>query len=352
MTRRAVIPVPPRPGQRFRQVVTKAAYAGGTGLGVAIAAGGVVLGEAKLARRTIGEPTEHAPDPSGSYGRPRRGRKPLQLAVLGDSSAAGLGVDDSAQTPGALLAGMLARDLKRRVLLDVQAVTGARSKDLDIQVQRALRHPVDVAVIMVGANDVTHRVAPASAARSLGRAIQTLQSAGAIVVVGTCPDLGSVAPLLQPLRKIARIKSRQMAQEQTVVTVEAGAVAVSLGSLLGDQFAKEPHLWGPDRFHPSPEGYARVVDALLPSVLQALGVEVAGIEVVRDSVQDVDVAAAVAASTPGLEVEAVPGGDGAASAGPGRLARLVRRVPLVGRGAPAGPTSAEDLAGEAAQAEG
>jgi lysophospholipase L1-like esterase len=332
--------------------VTKAAYAGGTGLGLVAAAGGLVLGEARLARRTIGEPTEHAPDPSGSYGRPRRGVKPLHLAVLGDSSAAGLGVDDAAQTPGALLAGMLARDLHRRVQLDVQAVTGARSKDLDIQVQRALRHPVDVAVIMIGANDVTHRVPPADATRSLRRAIATLQEMGARVVVGTCPDLGSVAPLLQPLRKIARIRSRQMAQAQAVVAVEQGAVAVSLGSLLGDAFAREPHLWGPDRFHPSPAGYARVVDVLLPTVLEVLGVEVAGFEVVRDSVQDVDLAAAVAASNPGLEVETLPGGEGAASAGPGRLARLVRRVPLVGdRGAPA-KRADEEVTEEALEAEG
>jgi lysophospholipase L1-like esterase len=339
----------PRPGRLARV----AAVTGGSGIGLAVAAAGLVMTEAKLARRTIGEPSEHAPDPSGSYGKPRRGVKPLHLAVLGDSSAAGLGVDDAAETPGALLAGMLARDLRRRVELDVQAVTGAQSKDLDIQVQRALRHPVDVAVIMVGANDVTHRVPPGTAARSLGRAIATLQQSGAKVVVGTCPDLGSVAPLLQPLRKIARIKSRQMAQEQTVVAVEAGAVAVSLGDLLGEEFSRNEHLWSPDRFHPSPAGYLRVVSALLPSALQALGVEVAGIEVVRDSVQDIDVAAAVAASTPGLEVETLPGGEGAASAGPGRLARLVRRVPLVGdRGAPAARTSDEDLAVEALAPEG
>ncbi|MCA1711619.1 MAG: SGNH/GDSL hydrolase family protein [Actinobacteria bacterium] len=339
----------PRPGRLARL----AALTGGSGIGLVAVGAGLVVGEAKLARRTIGEPTEHAPDPSGSYGKPRRGVRPLHLCVLGDSSAAGLGVVDAAETPGALLAGMLARDLNRRVQLDVQATTGAQSKDLDIQVQRALRHPVDVVVIMVGANDVTHRVAPATAARALGRAINTVQQAGAKVVVGTCPDLGSVAPLLQPLRKIARIKSRQMAQEQTVVAVEAGAVAVSLGDLLGEEFSRNEHLWSPDRFHPSPAGYLRVVSALLPSLLQALGVQVPGIEVVRDSVQDVDVAAAVAAVTPGLEVETLPGGEGAASAGPGRLARLVRRVPLVGdRGAPAARTADEDLAVEALPAEG
>jgi len=336
----------PRPGRRAKWLALRAAYGGG-GVGLlGILSWGVVLTEAKLARRTIGEPTEHAPDPAGSYGRPHRGRRPLRLAVLGDSSAAGLGVEDSAQTPGALLAGLLARELRRRVELDLQAVTGARSKDLDIQVQRALRRPLDVAVILIGANDVTHRVPPEVATHQLGRAISTLRGMGVEVVVGTCPDLGSVKPLLQPLRTLARIRSRQMAQAQTVVAVEQGAIAVSLGNLLGSEFATDPHMWSSDRFHPSPAGYARVVDALLPSVLEVLGVRTAT-EVVNDSVQDLDVAAAVAASTPGLEVETVEGGEGAAAGGPGRLARLRRRLPLVSGGAPAGPTSPEDLASRA-----
>ncbi|MBK5306000.1 MAG: SGNH/GDSL hydrolase family protein [Frankiaceae bacterium] len=336
---------PLRPGRRARWVARRAVYGGGaTGLLAALGAG-LFAAEAKLARRTIGEPTEHAPDPAGSYGRPRRGVRPLRLAMLGDSSAAGLGVDDAAQTPGALLAGMLARDLDRRVELDLQAVTGARSKDLEIQAQRVLRHPLDVAVILIGANDVTHRVSPEAAAHALGRAIAMLRATDVEVVVGTCPDLGSVKPLMQPLRALARVRSRAMAQAQAVAAVEHGALAVSLGNLLGPEFATNPGMWGPDRFHPSPEGYARVVDALLPSVLEALGVG-GTTEVVGDSVQDLDVAAAVAASTPGLEVETLEGGEGAASAGPGRLARLRRRVPIVGRGAPAGPTSPEDLASD------
>jgi lysophospholipase L1-like esterase len=341
---------PLKPGRRARWLAVRAAYGGGTAGLLAALGVGVVAAEAKLARRAIGEPTEHAPDPAGSYGRPRRGVRPLRLAMLGDSSAAGLGVDDSAETPGALLAGMLARDLGRRVELDQQAVTGARSKDLDIQVQRALRHPVDVAVILIGTNDVTHRVTAEAASHALGRAIATLRSAGVEVIVGTCPDLGSVKPLLQPLRTLARVRSREMAQAQTVTAVEHGATAVSLGNLLGPEFASNPSMWSSDRFHPSPAGYARVVDALLPSVLQALGVRGQS-EVVGDSVQDLDVAAAVAASSPGLEVETVEGGEGAASDGPGRLARLRRRVPVVGGDAPAGPTSPEDLAADAVAAE-
>ena len=127
---------------------------------------------------------------------------------------------------------------------------------------------------MVGANDVTHRVPQAAAVRDLARAVETLRAAGAAVVVGTCPDLGTVAPLWQPLRGFARVHSRRMARAQTVAVVEAGGISVSLGDLLGPEFGASPQLWSADRFHPSAAGYRRVVEVLLPAALEGLGVEV------------------------------------------------------------------------------
>lgn len=333
-----------RPGRRARWVAVTAAYGGGA-VGTLGALGwGVLRVEAKLARATIGQPKDSAPLASGSWGHGRRGRPPLRLALLGDSSAAGLGCDTAEQTAGALLAGSLAREAERRVLLDVLAVVGARAADLDAQVARALVRPVDLALVMIGANDVTHRVPPAAAARDLARAVTTLRAAGTVVIVGTCPDLGTVKPVWQPLRSVARVLSRRMASAQTVAVVEAGGISVSLGDLLGPEFGDSPHLWSADRFHPSPQGYVRVVDVLLPAALQALGLEVPGERRERDSVQDVDLAATVAAQDPGLVVQTVEGAQGAASAGPGRLARLVRRVPLVGRGEPEGRTASEQAA--------
>jgi len=303
----------------------------------------LLVAEAKLARKTIGVPTTSAPRAARSYGTGRRGRKPVHLVVLGDSAAAGLGCESPDQTPGALLAGGVARDLRCRVDLEVVAKVGARSADLEVQVARALRRRVDAAVIVVGANDVTHRVPIASAARDLRRAVMTLRDAGAVVVVGTAPDLGSVKPLMQPLRSIAAQLSRRLAAAQTVATVEAGGTAVSLGNLLAREFTEQAHLWSPDRFHPSPDGYRRIVDVLLPSLLQSLGVQIPVSVPISDSVQDVQLAARVAAREAGVEVDPLP------AQGPvGRLALLRRRLPLVGRGAPAGPTAPDDLARELA----
>lgn len=329
----------PRPGRRAKYVAAKAAYGGGGFAGALGVTYALLATEAKLARQTIGTPTERAPLAAGSYGRGRRGDKPVHLAVLGDSAAAGLGCESAEQTPGALFAGGIARDMGCRVDLDVVAVTGARSADLEVQVARALRRPVDIAVLIIGANDVTHRVPRATAALQLARAVRALRAAGAVVVVGTCPDLGTVKPVMQPLRTIAAQWSRRLAAAQTVATVDEGGIAVSLGDLLVQEFNEQPHLWSRDRFHPSADGYRRIVDTMLPSVLQSLGVEIPVSVPISDTVQDVELAARVAAREPGVEVDPLPAGEGT-----GRLALLRRRLPLVGRGAPAGPTDPAELA--------
>jgi lysophospholipase L1-like esterase len=318
-----------RPGRRAAQGT---GYSAGSLAALAAVGYAVVRAEAKIARHTIGEPTDEPPDPTGVYGRYLG--PALRLVMLGDSSATGLGCDSPAQTPGALLAGGVARDMRRRVRLDVYAVVGARSADLDTQVAKALHQRADVAVIMIGANDVTHTVWPGDASAQLGRAVATLRDAGAVVVVGTCPDLGTVKPLLQPLKTVAAYWSRRMAQAQAVAVAENGGIAVSLGSLLAHEFSRHEALWSADRFHPSADGYRRVADVLLPSVLEGLGVDIPVSVPVSDHVYDVDVAAGVAAREAGVAMETVEGEEGAASVGPGRLVRLVRRLPLVGRGAP------------------
>ncbi len=315
-----------RPGRRAQWVAVRGAYGGGV-LGALGATGWVVVRlEAFLARRTIGVPSDVPPDPTGVYGT--YPGPPLRMVVLGDSSATGLGCETPDQTPGALLAGGVAAEQGRRVRLDVVAFVGARSADLESQVERALEEPADLAVIMIGANDVTHRVRPGTASRDLGRAVRALRASGAKVVVGTCPDLGTVEPLLEPLRSVAAYWSRRMAAAQTVAVAESDGVAVSLGSLLGPEFSVQKHLWSDDRFHPSHHGYRRVADVLLPALLadEAVLVE-------QGTVQDVAVAAGVAARESGVTVEMVPG-EAIAAGGAGRLARLVRHLPRVGRREP------------------
>jgi hypothetical protein len=125
---------------------------------------------------------------------------------------------------------------------------------------------------MIGANDVTHRIPATQSVRCLATAVRRLRTAGAEVVVGTCPDLGTIEPVYQPLRWLARRVSRQLAAAQTIGSVEQGGRTVSLGDLLGPEFEANPReLFGPDNYHPSAEGYATAAMAVLPTLCAVLG---------------------------------------------------------------------------------
>ena len=288
-----------------RKLASAAAFGGG-GLSV-LGAGlyGVLRAEASLARRTIGNAgDEPPPDSTGWYGRGRPGPA-IKIALLGDSSAAGYGVDRAVETPGAHLASGLAAGADRRVHLRAFAKVGAQSSDLDGQIDRALTTDPDLAVILVGVNDVTHQVRPSQSVRELAAGVRRLREAGAKVLVGTCPDLGTVKPIPPPLKQIARSWSRRLAAAQAIATVEADGVAVSLGSILGPDFEAAPAvLFGPDRFHPSAEGYRALAEVLVPSALSALGLgdEEPHRRTRGEGTMPVAAAAVRAAKTPGTEL--------------------------------------------------
>ena len=275
---------------------------------------GVLRAEAVLARRTIGNADGAPPDATGWYGHGRPGPA-IKMVLLGDSSAAGYGVQSVQDTPGAHLASGLAEAADRRVYVRSLAFVGAQSRDLAGQVDKALSLEPQVAVILVGANDITHTRSLAESVRELGAAVRRLRDAGAEVVVGTCPDLGTVEPIAPPLRQLARAWSRRLAAAQTVAVVDSGGRTVSIGSILGPEFAATPLLFGPDRFHPSAAGYSSVASVLLPSVLAAVDVlpfEERLPEAHRgDAILPITRAAVEAARTPGTEIDgsAVDGTD-------------------------------------------
>lgn len=249
------------------------AVLGGLVGGTAYGARGLLLRQAAQARRAIGQPLgEQAPAGDRHY-KKKLGR-PVDLLVLGDSIAAGLGAERPKHTLGGRLARGIARDTGRSVRLRTGAVVGSESSMLAGQVGAlpATYRP-DVAVVVVGGNDVTHRVPVAESVRHLGEAIDALRARGAEVVVGTCPDLGALRPVPQPLRSLGSRASRQLADAQRAVALERGARVVSLAHVVGPFFITNPdEMFSLDRFHPSAHGYKRTAKAMLPSVLAALGV--------------------------------------------------------------------------------
>ncbi|WP_375502036.1 SGNH/GDSL hydrolase family protein [uncultured Jatrophihabitans sp.] len=194
--------------------------------------------------------------------------RPLSLAVLGDSIAYGQGAARSADTVGARLAAALG-DAGTPIAFTVHAVPGARSAALAGQVRAATTTQLDLAVIIIGANDVTHLVPVDQAAERLAAAVRTLRAHGVRVVVAPAPDLSAV-PLVPPqFRDLARSVSASLRRAQTRAAVREGARVAVVEDALRDAFAADVRLFSADRFHPSSAGYAVIAEALLPAVQAA-----------------------------------------------------------------------------------
>lgn len=262
-----------------RYVRTAAVAAGAVG-GITGAAYGLLTEQSRRARIVIGVPAHpplnadgvYLPDGTGPWPA-ESAPDPLRFGVLGDSSAAGLGVDTPEQLPGTLLARGLAEESGRPVLLTTYAISGSTTRDLPRQVDRALADPPSVTLTIVGANDVTDRITVRVAAALLGVEVARLRAAGVAVVVGTCPDLGAIRPIPQPLRAVARTWSLLLARAQRAAVQRAGGIPVALADLLSPEFVARPdELFSADRFHPNAAGYDAAASILLAPVCVAAGV--------------------------------------------------------------------------------
>ncbi len=195
-------------------------------------------------------------------------RGPLRLLVLGDSIAYGTGARLLEDTIGR----RLVRSLKREgydASLHVLAVPGATTRDLAAQVRRAASLGADLALIVVGANDLTRLIPPAQSAAALGTAVTALRAANVRVVVVPAPDLSDLPFVPHVARPWVHQACAQLQRRQTAAAESAGAVIAPISADLARAFAADARLFSPDRYHPSSAGYASIAEAIDPYLLAA-----------------------------------------------------------------------------------
>jgi lysophospholipase L1-like esterase len=195
-------------------------------------------------------------------------RTPLRLVVLGDSIAYGTGARHPDDALGPRLSAVLA-DEGFDVDLHVLAVPGAVSAHLRSQVRRAEPLGADLAIVVIGANDLARFLPVDQAAADLATAVTALRSGGTDVVVVPAPDMSSI-PLVPPaFRGAVRAACALLQQRQTRVAEAAGATVAHVAGDIGAAFTLDPALFSADRFHPSSAGYRHIAAALAPTVVAA-----------------------------------------------------------------------------------
>ncbi|MDQ2845958.1 MAG: SGNH/GDSL hydrolase family protein [Actinomycetota bacterium] len=230
----------------------------------AVAAGAIPAGAPSAGDiPPLGGDGVYRPDGSAVVGEPAG----LTLTMLGDSTSVGYGCATSDELPGVLLARRTAAALQLPVRLSTHGRVGAMSVELDAQLASAIEQGPEVAVIVIGANDITGQVPPHRAARWLGAAVAALRAQGIEVVVATCPDFGVIAPIPQPLRTLVTRWSHRLAVLQERAVRDADGIAVPIGRLVSPGFRGRPDLFYADGFHPSAAGYARAVDVMIGDVV-------------------------------------------------------------------------------------
>ena len=214
-------------------------------------------------------PTAPAMELGGRFGSAEG--KPLRFAVLGDSTAAGLGASGPEHAYASVLSRRLVDD-GWRVELSAYGVSGARVKDvLEGQVPMALSTAPDLVFVAIGANDVTHVTPLAEVEHDMSRAIDRLLASGAALAVAGPPDMRAAA-WLEPLRSLAGWRGRQVAAVIGKVAAERGVPVVPLAELAGPYFASNPvDAYGGDDFHPGDGGYRAWAEAIYPALVAALG---------------------------------------------------------------------------------
>lgn len=234
-----------------------------TTLALKLALSPLLLTQALQTRRRLPRLPEAAGPRRGCVGD---GTLRLGLLIVGDSSAAGVGVTSQDDA----LAGCLSRALAQRLGLSVHwqlcarsGITSAQACELVAEADAA-----DVAVVVTGVNDVVDQVRPATAMAARRQLVQALvQRTGARQVVMTpVPPMHRFSGLPQPLRWVA---GRDAAAHERALAGWA-QVQPGVSHLRFDLPLDDPNMLARDGFHPAAPLYRLWGDALAEHIATAV----------------------------------------------------------------------------------
>jgi acyl-CoA thioesterase-1 len=180
---------------------------------------------------------------------------PLKLVVLGDSLAAGFGVEPAEAFPAKLETALRARGLD--VVVENAGVSGDTATQGLERLEWSVGADVDAVIIELGANDALRGVDPNETRKSLNEIISKLKARNVPVMVAGMlapPNLGAA------YKELFDAIYPSLASEHKVL----------LYPFFLDGVAAEPALNLEDGIHPNARGIDEIVRRMLPKVEEFL----------------------------------------------------------------------------------
>jgi lysophospholipase L1-like esterase len=215
----------------------------------------LLLAQALRTRKRMPRLPEAAGPREGEVGRGRL----LPLLVLGDSSAAGVGVDHQRDALAPQLAKALSGLARRRVHWWLRARSGVNTAQALALLKEDGPAPAELAVVVTGVNDVVDQLSPARAQRARAALRDWLRSECGVrhIVFTPLPPMHRFAGLPQPLRWVAGRDAR--AHDRALAHWAQGTEGVTHLPL---ELPMAPDLLASDGFHPGAAVYRLWAQAL------------------------------------------------------------------------------------------
>jgi lysophospholipase L1-like esterase len=197
----------------------------------------------------------------------------LRLLVVGESTAAGVGVADLRDALPRQLAVALAARRQCNVKWSMSARTGATASFTARELAPVAPIGQDIAVVMVGVNDALRFTSRPTWRTHIDQLINELEQhmrpSGQVLLAGL-PDLGRFGTFPQPLRVVLGLHARALDHDlRTIAGRRAGVTYLAMPPV------SSPELFAEDRFHPNAAAYqvlaAYFADALATRSLKKEG---------------------------------------------------------------------------------
>jgi lysophospholipase L1-like esterase len=205
----------------------------------------------------------------------------LRVAVLGDSTTAGVGVERAEDSLPYQLARRLADHHRRPVHVVSYGWAGARVADvLRSQLPRALEplrlsetHPflprVDIIAVVIGANDATHNTPRRRFRADLRELLGDIRAANptAQLVLAGIPAFRGALRAIEPLIFLADQYARLLRPVSRQEAARIGAVYADLARDVPGRIDPATPFLAEDQFHPSAAGYAIWADVIFEALV-------------------------------------------------------------------------------------